>query len=959
MSSWRPFVTEINLHVAGRITADDARRQTITAKDISRRLTDRPGVILADEVGMGKTFVSLAVAASVALSDARRRPVIVMVPPGLKEKWSRDFAMFKERCVTPSLATRLRCAAADTGVEFLKLLDDPVERRCQVVLLTHGAMQRALSDKWVRLAVIRQAIHRRHGTDDLRRSLGRCMGQLIWGFGDVDRRNNQVWELLLSSQPSEWPTILRRGGVPLPNDGDPVPKHLVDALERTDTNEAYDALLSIPFRDSDTYHERLQAAREKIAGAIRGLWTECLRSMRLRLPLLILDEAHHLKNARTRLASLFHAGDDDSQSLRPKGSLGGVFERMLFLTATPFQLGHHELCSVIERFDGIDWASNRPPTIPRPNYRVELQDLRAKLDRAQAMALALNETWGRLTAADLVADLMQMSDPDTWWEKAAKGAALTGLGQQVVESVKRTKVDFRSAEAALRPWVIRHLRSKNLESGSDIISRRRSLVGAAISNDDHSATHGLPVDGRALLPFLLAARATLCRPDQRPVFAEGLASSYEAFLHTRDGAFDALDEDDVASSTDDPALDRAEWYLEQLKSHLPFKTYHDSVAHPKIAATAARVVDAWKAGEKVVVFCHFVRTGYALRRAISGRIRDVIAGDAAAMLGKSPEQAFEALEDIGRRFFDSDSKARREIAARVDALLSRHPELTWKADIVHEVVRRFLRTPSFLVRFFPLAETKRVTAEAIAEAFERKDSSGLNLGELLEHFLEFLAVRCSEQERAEILAAVNSMQTGGISDKDSKQTFSEDEIDGVNETLMPNVRLVNGRTKSTTRQRLMLTFNSPFFPEILIASAVMAEGVDLHRYCRYVVHHDLCWNPSTLEQRTGRIDRIGAKVETTKKSIHLYKPFLAATQDERQFHVVSDRERWFNVVMGAEYVDDVASTERQARRVRLATAVAEELTFRLEVDGAGENETQVGNGPTIAELSASSVVLAT
>jgi hypothetical protein len=38
--------------------------------------------------------------------------------------------------------------------------------------------------------------------------------------------------------------------------------------------------------------------------------------------------------------------------------------------------------------------------------------------------------------------------------------------------------------------------------------------------------------------------------------------------------------------------------------------------------------------------------------------------------------------------------------------------------------------------------------------------------------------------------------------------------------------LVNGATRGETRQRLMLTFNSPFFPEVLIASSVMAEGVD-------------------------------------------------------------------------------------------------------------------------------------
>ena len=35
-----------------------------------------------------------------------------------------------------------------------------------------------------------------------------------------------------------------------------------------------------------------------------------------------------------------------------QGPFAGVFDRMLFLTATPFQLGHHELVEVLRRFDG-------------------------------------------------------------------------------------------------------------------------------------------------------------------------------------------------------------------------------------------------------------------------------------------------------------------------------------------------------------------------------------------------------------------------------------------------------------------------------------------------------------------------------------------------------------------------------------------------------------------------------
>src|SRR5204862_155829 len=87
------------------------------------RLAGRPGLVLADEVGMGKTFVALAVAASVALSD-RDRPVVVMVPPSLKEKWPRDFGVFVEQCLTRELRSRLRPSSAQTGVQFLKLLAD-------------------------------------------------------------------------------------------------------------------------------------------------------------------------------------------------------------------------------------------------------------------------------------------------------------------------------------------------------------------------------------------------------------------------------------------------------------------------------------------------------------------------------------------------------------------------------------------------------------------------------------------------------------------------------------------------------------------------------------------------------------------------------------------------------------------------------------------------------------------
>ena len=62
---------------------------------------------------------------------------------------------------------------------------------------------------------------------------------------------------------------------------------------------------------------------------------------------------------------------------------------------------------------------------------------------------------------------------------------------------------------------------------------------------------------------------------------------------------------------------------------------------------------------------------------------------------------------------------------------------------------------------------------------------------------------------------------------------------------LANVQVATGATRRDTRARLMRAFNTPFFPDILVCSEVMGEGVDLQRFCRHVIHHDLAWNPST------------------------------------------------------------------------------------------------------------------
>jgi len=139
-----------------RISLEDADRQERAAAEILSRLHRQPGVVLADEVGMGKTFVAMAVAVSILLERGEDGPVVVMYPPNLREKWPKDWDIFKSKCLPEPVSGRLRAASANSGIEFLKLLDDPADRRAHVIFLAHGALHRAIGDGFAKLAVIKR-----------------------------------------------------------------------------------------------------------------------------------------------------------------------------------------------------------------------------------------------------------------------------------------------------------------------------------------------------------------------------------------------------------------------------------------------------------------------------------------------------------------------------------------------------------------------------------------------------------------------------------------------------------------------------------------------------------------------------------------------------------------------------------------------------------------------------------
>ena len=84
----------------------------------------------------------------------------------------------------------------------------------------------------------------------------------------------------------------------------------------------------------------------------------------------------------------------------------------------------------------------------------------------------------------------------------------------------------------------------------------------------------------------------------------------------------------------------------------------------------------------------------------------------------------------------------------------------------------------------------------------------------------------------------------------------------------------------TRRAQVQMTFNSPFWPFVLVTTSVGQEGLDFHHYCHAVVHWNLPSNPVDLEQREGRVHRFkGHAIRKNLASQHADAAFASPQKD--------------------------------------------------------------------------------
>jgi ERCC4-related helicase len=865
---------------------------------------------------MGKTFVAFAVAASIAAADPSNQ-VVVMVPSAVAQKWPSDWSVFEQNCVVGDLGIRVTTEAVKTGAEFLKLLDDPPERQKQIIFMTHRALYSRLNDRFVKLALIRQAFMRQRKLSAQYESFPRWAAQIL-----RDKRfTEDAVRKLLAKNPDQWRSIWNKLKPDDQLDDDPVPEVVSQALKSIDLTSIRGALFLVPIRRSQDMNFRFANLRSELNSALDDAWRVSLGHISKRMPLLILDEAHHLKNPN-RLRSLFDGGDDNDGS-EISGALRGVFERMLLMTATPFQLGHQELIRVLDLFE-----SCHLPEEMRSTFTDSISKLSKSLDLAQRNSQLLDSAWGQLLPGE-VATL-----PTGWWRKENLDRS---DDVQVVGARARDAIgSMEQAGEQLLPWVIRHSkpRFRSYRPGESILPDAGSTPDSPFNGD----VEGLQIKSSNVLPFLLAARAHAHvagdagrqTRESRALFADGLASSYEAYLATRtpDGEMVDDTEDVVTSEVEKDAT--LEWYLDQIAKALPAGNQDAKRTHPKVAATVSRSLYHWDQREKVLVFCFYRATGKALRRHLTRAVAEQIAEIARE---KYPDDAvgsiaeiFEWIDTRTKNILRDESPAGRALTREVERIGQEKGLSEEDAHHLAVVTLRFMRTSSFVIRYIDLSVDGG--AAMVENALDVRDGSDMTLREKLTEFAGRVN-GMTERERDDLWEALERVDTGerGIDALSNSFEIDDDEVD----LRFPDVQLANGGTRAELRKRLMLRFNTPFPPEILIASSVMSEGVDLHMECRHLIHHDLDWSPSTLEQRTGRIDRIRSKSAMRNMPIVVCEPYVAGTQDEKQFTVVKDREQWFGVVMGGRMPKSERETDEIAERAEVPEALLAELTLDLSV----------------------------
>jgi len=112
------------------------------------------------------------------------------------------------------------------------------------------------------------------------------------------------------------------------------------------------------------------------------------------------------------------------------------------------------------------------------------------------------------------------------------------------------------------------------------------------------------------------------------------------------------------------------------------------------------------------------------------------------------------------------------------------------------------------------------------------------------------------------------------------------------------VATIHGGVKQEDRQKIQDAFNQNPTVQVLVANDAAGEGINLHESCHLMINYDLPWNPNRLEQRFGRIHRIGQT-----EICHLWNLVAADTREGKVFQTVLEKLEVARKALGGKVFD--------------------------------------------------------
>ncbi|GIP37923.1 helicase [Paenibacillus sp. J31TS4] len=122
--------------------------------------------------------------------------------------------------------------------------------------------------------------------------------------------------------------------------------------------------------------------------------------------------------------------------------------------------------------------------------------------------------------------------------------------------------------------------------------------------------------------------------------------------------------------------------------------------------------------------------------------------------------------------------------------------------------------------------------------------------------------------------------------------------------------------------------------QVLVATEAGGEGINL-QFCNHIVNFDLPWNPMRVEQRIGRVHRLGQE-----KDVHIYNLSTKGTIEEHILSLLHEKINMFELVIGEldvilERMGKKATLESDLLKVLLESGNDDEI--RLKLDDIGRS----------------------